>query len=46
MFLRDKKMESYTVEYADIPPWEIIGGVIGATYWNWQYNDLMWVEQN
>jgi GNAT superfamily N-acetyltransferase len=23
---------------------EIVGGVIGATYWDWLYIDLMWVK--
>lgn len=26
------------------PEQEIIGGVIGATYWGWFYINLMWVE--
>jgi GNAT superfamily N-acetyltransferase len=24
---------------------EIVGGVIGATYWNWLYIDLMWLRE-
>jgi GNAT superfamily N-acetyltransferase len=27
------------------PDQEIIGGVIGATYWNWCFIDLMWVKE-
>ncbi len=26
------------------PDEEIVGGVIGATYWNWLHVDLMWVK--
>ena len=26
------------------PNQEIVGGVIGATYWDWLYIDLMWVK--
>jgi len=26
------------------PDQEIVGGVIGATYWNWFYINLMWVK--
>ena len=26
------------------PDQEIVGGVIGATYWDWFYLDLMWVK--
>lgn len=26
------------------PSGEIVGGVIGATYWNWLYINLMWVR--
>ena len=25
---------------------EIVGGVIGATYWNWLYINLMWVRED
>lgn len=25
---------------------EILGGVIGATYWGWLYINLMWVKEN
>lgn len=25
---------------------EIVGGVIGATYWNWLYINLMWVQED
>lgn len=27
------------------PDQEIVGGVIGATYWNWLYIDLMWIKE-
>jgi GNAT superfamily N-acetyltransferase len=27
------------------PDEEIVGGVIGATYWNWLHVDLMWVKE-
>ena len=27
------------------PDQEIVGGVIGATYWNWLHIDLMWVKE-
>ena len=27
------------------PDEEIVGGLIGATYWNWLYIDLMWVKE-
>jgi len=27
------------------PDQEIVGGVIGATYWDWFYLDLMWVKE-
>ena len=26
------------------PDQEIVGGVIGATYWDWFYLDLMWIK--
>ena len=26
------------------PDQEIVGGVIGATYWDWFYLDLLWVK--
>ena len=26
------------------PDGEIVGGVIGATYWNWLYVNLMWIR--
>ena len=26
------------------PDEEIVGGVIGATYWNWYYVNLMWIR--
>jgi len=26
------------------PDQEIVGGVIGATYWDWLYIDLLWVK--
>ena len=25
---------------------EVVGGVIGATYWNWLYINLMWVRED
>lgn len=25
---------------------EIVGGVIGATYWNWLYINLMWIRED
>lgn len=28
------------------PDEEIVGGVIGATYWNWLYVDLMWLRED
>lgn len=28
------------------PGQEIVGGVIGATYWNWLYINLMWVKED
>jgi GNAT superfamily N-acetyltransferase len=27
------------------PDQEIVGGVIGATYWDWLHLDLMWVKE-
>jgi GNAT superfamily N-acetyltransferase len=27
------------------PDQEIVGGVIGATYWDWLYIDLMWIRE-
>jgi GNAT superfamily N-acetyltransferase len=27
------------------PDQEIVGGVIGATYWDWLHIDLMWVKE-
>jgi len=27
------------------PDDEIVGGVIGATYWDWLYVDLMWIKE-
>jgi GNAT superfamily N-acetyltransferase len=27
------------------PDQEIVGGVIGATYWNWLYVNLMWLKE-
>jgi GNAT superfamily N-acetyltransferase len=27
------------------PDQEIVGGVIGATYWSWLYIDLLWVKE-
>jgi ribosomal protein S18 acetylase RimI-like enzyme len=27
------------------PDQEIAGGVIGATYWNWLYINLMWIKE-
>ena len=27
------------------PEQEVMGGVIGATYWDWLYIDLMWVNE-
>lgn len=69
--------DAYTIDYAEQPPWgiiggaiteynaaqagddhgenlcfvlrgpdeEIVGGVIGATYWDWLYINLMWVKE-
>ena len=28
------------------PAGEIVGGVIGATYWNWLYVNLMWIRED
>ncbi len=28
------------------PGEEIAGGVIGATYWDWLYIDLMWIQED
>lgn len=28
------------------PSGEIVGGVIGATYWNWLYINLMWIRED
>ncbi len=28
------------------PDQEIVGGVIGATYWDWLYINLMWVRED
>jgi len=28
------------------PEKEIVGGVIGATYWDWLYIDLMWIRED
>lgn len=30
----------------ETPHGEIVGGVIGATYWNWFYVNLMWVQED
>jgi GNAT superfamily N-acetyltransferase len=30
----------------ETPEGEIVGGVIGATYWNWLYINLMWVRED
>lgn len=27
------------------PDEEVVGGVIGATYWNWLHIDLMWIKE-
>ncbi len=27
------------------PDQQIVGGVIGATYWNWFYVNLMWIKE-
>ena len=27
------------------PDWEIVGGVIGSTYWEWLHPDLLWVKE-
>ncbi len=27
------------------PDQEIVGGVLGAIYWNWLYVDLMWIQE-
>ncbi len=27
------------------PDQEVVGGVIGATYWDWFYLDLMWIKE-
>jgi GNAT superfamily N-acetyltransferase len=27
------------------PDQEIVGGVIGSTYWDWLYMDLLWVKE-
>ena len=32
------------VEYDD--DGEIIGGIIGGTYWGWMYVDILWVHEN
>lgn len=29
-----------------MPEGKIVGGVIGATYWNWLYVNLMWVRED
>lgn len=28
------------------PENEVVGGVIGATYWDWFYLDLMWIRED
>jgi GNAT superfamily N-acetyltransferase len=28
------------------PDQEIVGGVIGATYWNWLFINLMWIRED
>lgn len=28
------------------PDQEIVGGVIGATYWDWLYINLMWIKED
>lgn len=28
------------------PDKEVVGGVIGATYWDWLYIDLMWIRED
>lgn len=30
----------------ETPEGEIVGGVIGATYWDWLYINLMWVRED
>ncbi|MBG0770431.1 MAG: GNAT family N-acetyltransferase [Anaerolineaceae bacterium] len=30
----------------ETPEGEIVGGVIGATYWDWLYISLMWVRED
>ena len=32
------------VEYGDNG--EIIGGIVGGTYWGWMYIDILWVHEN
>ena len=38
----DKAQRLCFVLYA--PDQEIVGGVVGATYWGWLYIDLLWVK--
>lgn len=28
------------------PGGEVLGGIIGATYWNWLYINLMWIHED
>ena len=28
------------------PDQEVVGGIIGATYWDWFYLDLLWVKED
>jgi GNAT superfamily N-acetyltransferase len=39
----DKGQQLCFVLYS--PDQEVVGGVIGATYWDWLYIDLMWVKE-
>jgi GNAT superfamily N-acetyltransferase len=40
----DKAQRLCFVLYA--PDQEIVGGVVGATYWGWLYIDLLWVRDD
>ena len=32
------------VEYGDNG--DVIGGILGGTYWGWMYIDILWVHEN
>ena len=40
----DGHMRLHIVEYDD--DGNIIGGILGGTYWGWLYIDILWVHEN